>query len=252
MLGIFENKFSKELKSVSKEIQLLIRDEHLDTGSKGILDGEKIINEYLLSNEKGLAFEHLLYMISETELTISEQLLIRIYKLGDKLNIVKEDIDNEIEGLLKIDLQNKTQAKRGVASNYWFENKSVGISKTLFHKIEIPLASFDSGLQYESQPVDTIILIDWLILNLDDPSNLDGLMVSTQKGSNEETSIYIGGAHNPCDINTLKLNEIDKDVYSIECELFVDFEHEGVAKNELFKFETLIDFKRNKSAQQFA
>jgi hypothetical protein len=250
MLGLFKNKFSETLKSISKEIQLLITKNYSDKDnlSEGIIDGEKIIDDYLQSSEKGLAFEHLLYMISETELEITDRLLIKIYKLGKKLNIEREDIEDEIEGLKKIDLQTKTKAKRGIVSHYYFENETIGLSKTLFHKIEIPLTSFNSGLEYETQPIDTIILIDWLNLNLDDPNKLDGISLTTEKGSDEEITVYIGCAHNPCDINKLEFNKIDKDVYSIECELFVDFKHEGVAKNEIFKFDTLIDFNETKSA----
>lgn len=150
--------------------------------------------------------------------------------------------------MFKINLQEKAIAKRGVVSYYWFENETIKLTKTLFHKIEIPLTSFVSGLEYESEPTDTIIVFDWLNFNLKDPSNLDGIMMSTRKGSEEEISVYVGAAHNPCDINRLQLKRIEENSYSMVCEIFIDFEHEGVAKNEIFKFETIIDFKENKSA----
>ena len=245
MFWIFKNKQTEELKSISKEIQLLISNENYDSDSMGIKDGGNIIEEYLLSNEKGIAFEHLLYMISETGLELSEDLLQRIYSVGKKMGFTTDMINDEIQGVRKMNLQNKTKACQGTVTSYWFENENIRLSKTLFHRIEIPLVPFDSGLSYESQPVETVILIDWLNLKLADPSDLDGISITTEKGSNEEISIYLGSAHNPCDINMLELTKIAEQEYSILGELFIDFEHEGIAKNEIFRFETLIDFKED-------
>jgi hypothetical protein len=143
----------------------------------------------------------------------------------------------------KINLQNKAKAKRGTAEMYWFENDFVGLKKTLFHRIIIPLTAFDSGLDYESQPVKTKIFIEWLVLNLADPNDLDGLEISSRKYEKMEASVYIGGAHNICDVNRLNI-KINKDnIYFIEGELMIVFEHEGVAENEVFTFKTTIEFK---------
>jgi hypothetical protein len=142
----------------------------------------------------------------------------------------------------KINLQNKAKAKKGTAEMYWFENEFTGLKKTLFHRITIPLTPFNSGLEYESQPVKTAIFFEWLVLNLSDPTDLDGLTILSQKNEKLETSVYIGGAHNWCDVVKLNINRKKGDTYAIEGELMIDFEHEGVAQNEVFNFQTTIKF----------
>jgi hypothetical protein len=143
----------------------------------------------------------------------------------------------------KINLQNKAKAKKGTAEMYWFENEFVGLKKTLFHRITIPLTAFDSGLEYERQPVKTKIFIEWLVLDLADPTDLDGLEISNEKYEKLEASVYIGGAHNPCDVNKLTINRKKENTYIVEAELLIDFEYEGVAEKENFNFKTTIEFK---------
>ena len=143
--------------------------------------------------------------------------------------------------MTKINLQSKAKAKKGTAEMYWFENAFIGLKKTLFHRITLPLTSFNSGLNYESQPVKTEIVIDWLVLNLTHPNDLDGLTISSQKYEKMEASVYIGGAHNWCDVIELNINRKKGDIYSIKGELMIDFEHEGVAENENFTFQTTIE-----------
>jgi hypothetical protein len=145
----------------------------------------------------------------------------------------------------KINLQNKAKAKKGTAEMYWFENEFTGLEKTLFHRITLPLTPFNSGLDYESQPVKTEIVIDWLVLNLTHSTDLDGLTISSRKYEKMEATVYIGGAHNWCDVIELKINKIKRDIYSIKGELMIDFEHEGVAENENFTFQKTFKFVKN-------
>ena len=84
--------------------------------------------------------------------------------------------------------------------------------------------------------------MDWLMLNLTNPSDLDGLIISNQKYAQLEASVYIGGAHNWCDVNTLTINRKKENTYVVEGELLIDFEHEGVAEKEHFTFKTTIEF----------
>jgi hypothetical protein len=145
----------------------------------------------------------------------------------------------------KINLQNKAKAKRGTAEMYWFENDFVGLKKTLFHRITIPLTTFDSGLEYESQPVKTKIVFEWLVLDIPDPTDLDGLTISSKTYEKLEASVYIGGAHNICDVNRLNIKRKKGDTYEIEGDLLIVFEHEGVAENEIFTFKTTIKLIKN-------
>ena len=142
-----------------------------------------------------------------------------------------------------INLQNKTEAEYGKVEIYWFENENIGLQKTLFHRINIPLKSFNSGLDYESQPLETEIVIEWLNLNLPEPTNLDGLKLTTTPEDETEVSIYVGSAHNPCNIKNLELIKITDNIYEMKCELFVEFEYEGVAENEEFEFVTQLVLK---------
>jgi hypothetical protein len=144
-----------------------------------------------------------------------------------------------------IDLQNKTQVEKGTVEKYWFKNEHIGLENTLFHRIIIPLKPFDSGLDYEKQPLDTWLVIEFLKLDLPNPNELDGLVIITDKNSDNDASVYIGSAHNPFDINKLTFNKLSENIYRAEGEIEIIFEHEGVANNELFRFNTTVEFKEN-------
>ena len=145
---------------------------------------------------------------------------------------------------IKIDLQNKTKTLNGTLEKYWFANKNIGLTKTLFHKIIIPLKPFDSGIEYEQQPVDTSLIIEWLNLDLENPKNLNGINIKSDKTSEFDASIYIGNTHNPFDIKKLVFEKTDHNSYKIVGEIMVDFEHEMVAENEDFSFQTIVEFQQ--------
>ncbi len=91
---------------------------------------------------------------------------------------------------------------------------------------------FDSGLDYEEQPVKTQIVFDWFEFNLEDVGNLEKVnwdLIGDDCGV--EVSIYLGSAHNPCDIKDLKFKKIEENVFEMKCDLYIDFEHENVAEN---------------------
>ena len=56
-----------------------------------------------------------------------------------------------------------------------------------------------------------------------------------------EGSIYVGCAHNWCDVKELVFSKTDNGRYEIKGSVVVEFENEGVAKNEPFTFETTIE-----------
>ncbi len=144
----------------------------------------------------------------------------------------------------KIDLQHKTEALSGKIESYWFENEHIGLKKTLFHKLTIPLKSFDSGLDYEEQPLETLIEFDWYKLGLDNPDKLDGLNLNHDTYGNAESSVYVGSAHNWCNVKKLLLELIDDNEYKLTGELIVEFENEGVGENETFTFSTTAKYTR--------
>jgi len=142
-----------------------------------------------------------------------------------------------------IALQKKTQALTGVIECFWFENSHIGLANTLFHKISIPLASFDSGLDYEEQPVETSIEFDWYNLNLPSPEELDNLDLSHDNYVDAEASLYLGSAHNWCHVVQLEIKKLSENLFTILGEVKVEFENEGVGQNETFKFAVNASYK---------
>jgi hypothetical protein len=141
-----------------------------------------------------------------------------------------------------IQLQCKTQVKKGVIESYQFENETIGLSSTLFHRLTLPLTSFDSGLDYEEQPVETEIVLDWYKLELPNPSDLNGLNLSHSNYPDSEGSVYIGCAHNWCDVESLNITKNLNGTFDVVGKLVVEFENEGVAKNEVYTFKTTCEY----------
>lgn len=138
----------------------------------------------------------------------------------------------------KIDLQSKTTAKEGVIEIFEFEKEDIGLKKTVFHRMFIPLEPFT--LNPETKPIETKIFIDWLNLNLKSATNLDGLNLKTTAKDDSQIKIHLDNIDNPCDIDTMRIKKIETDLYQIDCELFVEFEYEKVAQNETFHFKTMM------------
>ena len=132
-----------------------------------------------------------------------------------------------------INLQAKVRPLPGRIAHYWFENERIGLKKTRFHRIEIPFEPFNSGLSYVPQPESTSLVVEWLELDVPDPGNLAGVRVSAESAPSMEATIYLGAAHNWFHISSLSLSQ-DGPIFSISCNGTVDFENEGVAKNEAF------------------
>lgn len=144
-----------------------------------------------------------------------------------------------------INLQHKTGTAKGVVEPYWFENENIGLPRTLFYRITIPLQAFDSGLEYEDQPVETEIVIEWLQLDLTDMDDLDHVQVSSKKYEKVECSIYLGWVHNICEILQLDFEKIEGNDYRITGEIYIDFEWEKIAKNEKFSFQTIVSYEKH-------
>lgn len=54
---------------------------------EGMLNGSQIVQEYLNESELGLAIEHLLYMIYESEIDYSNEIIEKINELTSKYKI---------------------------------------------------------------------------------------------------------------------------------------------------------------------
>ena len=60
--------------------------------------------------------------------------------------------------MININLQDKTKALEGNIQKRKYRLRNYLFKQTFF-KIEIPLDSFESGLEFEEQPVNTLILL---------------------------------------------------------------------------------------------
>lgn len=76
----------KTIAELSNEIFNVILKSGLKTDSCGIKNGNEIITEYLNKNELGLAYEHLEYIVFETDFSlISEQ--------NEKINLIAKQLE---------------------------------------------------------------------------------------------------------------------------------------------------------------
>lgn len=141
-----------------------------------------------------------------------------------------------------IGLQSKARLQEGTIEHYWFENEHVGLARTLFHRMCIPFEPFDSGLDYVPQPERTELVVEWMNLGLEDPAELDGVRIAMGQTPHVEASIYLGGAHNWYHIEKLTLTR-DGSRYRVVGTGTVEFEREGVGKDERFAFEAMVAYR---------
>ncbi|RUO34813.1 hypothetical protein [Aliidiomarina soli] len=138
----------------------------------------------------------------------------------------------------RINLQAKTKALPGVIECYAAQSPHTRAREARIHRLMIPLQLFDSGLDYEEQPVDTVLLFDHYLLKLSAPGELGGLNLSHDYYPDAEASVYLGNAHNRCEVERLELEHIQSNEFKVSGDLLIDFENEMVAENERFSFVT--------------
>ncbi len=89
MLNTFTKSIKKEIAELSNQILDVIVENGFESDSCGIKDGNEIITEYLTQNELGLAYEHLEYVISETDLSLNSEQTKTMIFIAEKLGIKK-------------------------------------------------------------------------------------------------------------------------------------------------------------------
>lgn len=93
---MFKSSFKIQLKPLTKEIltdEWRNKNSIKNTKSLGIKDAESIILEFLEHREYGLAYEHLNYVISETDMQVSK---LHIEKLQELEFILVQKIKDRI------------------------------------------------------------------------------------------------------------------------------------------------------------
>lgn len=136
----------------------------------------------------------------------------------------------------RINFQDRATPREGTISFYWFENENIGLKRTRFHRIQVEFDPLDTGCDYIEQPELPKLTVEWIELDIDDPSRLAGVDIYSTYYRNMEASIYLGAAHNPIDVSSMHLKEIETNRYEIKASLRMDFEFEGVAESEDFNF----------------
>lgn len=92
-----KRQFIKSIERVADEAQQLIDaefakcDDHPPPGSaldqNGLRDGKDIVLDYIAHNEGGIALDHLIYMIYETGITLSQESKTLISDLAQDMQI---------------------------------------------------------------------------------------------------------------------------------------------------------------------
>jgi len=132
-------------------------------------------------------------------------------------------------------------AKPGQMQAHLFQNLHIGLAPTLFYNIMIPLEPFDSGLEWEEQPVHTEFRLEFVRLPTKDWRNLDGKSFEVAQ-DDADGSIYLGTAHNPVDIRRIQFTRLSETTLQINCSLFCDFESEMIADSVLVELTTEVKF----------
>jgi hypothetical protein len=80
--------------SVQLELNKLFASTEVIEGSSldqaGLSDGQAIVEEYLSHGENGLALEHVVYMISEPPVTITEELRKQLIEVAGSMGIADQ------------------------------------------------------------------------------------------------------------------------------------------------------------------
>ncbi|PKV50923.1 hypothetical protein ATE84_2992 [Aquimarina sp. MAR_2010_214] len=87
--AFFGNSIKNEIRELAKSIlndQWKSRVSSVEIESTGILDGQEIVFEFLEKNESGCAFDHLNYVVSETETKLTAEQVVKIKQIDKKLN----------------------------------------------------------------------------------------------------------------------------------------------------------------------
>lgn len=77
-----------------------------------------------------------------------------------------------------------------------------------------PLEPFDSGLEWEEQPVHTGFCLEFVQLPIKDWRDLDGKSFEMTEGD-ADGSIYLGATRNPVDIHRMEFARVDGSTFRL-------------------------------------
>lgn len=114
----------------------------------------------------------------------------------------------------------------------------------LAYGVSIPVRSFDSGLEWVQQPETPEFDLNPFPFAVRDWRGLEGQAFQPDKKEVNNSSVYIGSAHNPVDVLYIQFGKRVGTRFQLTCVLFCDFAFEGVAQNETIAFVTEVEFMR--------
>lgn len=123
-----------------------------------------------------------------------------------------------------------------------FQDPQLGPGPALYYDITIPLEPFDSGLDWEEQPVRTEFSLEFLKLPVEDWRDLHERSFELAQDE-ADASIYLGGAHNPVEVRRIHFTRVGETALQIDCTLFCDFEAEMVAESLALELTTEVEFE---------
>jgi hypothetical protein len=132
--------------------------------------------------------------------------------------------------------------KSGQMRAHLFQNPHIRLAPTLFYDITIPLEPFDSGLEWEEQPVHTEFRLEFMKLPMKDWRDLDGKSFEVAQ-DDADGSIYLGSAHNPVNVRRIQFTRLGETTLRINCSLLCDFESERIADSVMLELTTEVEFK---------
>jgi len=134
------------------------------------------------------------------------------------------------------------QTELGTMKTRLYKNEHTGLPMILNYEIDVPLQEFNSGVEYEIQPVKTGFVLDCIPLPIQ-----DWRMLTNQYFSFNRTyyhgGLSVGNAHNPVFIDSLKIRRTELGAFVIDCSLLCDFEFQSQWESEEIRFNADIVFK---------
>lgn len=105
--GMVISDVENQIKEIAEDVQELIDQEFKRVNNKpssgsaldqaGLKDGKEIVEDYLSHGEAGIALEHIVYMIAETEINISPETKRKIIYCAQKFG-VSDDLEKMLQG----------------------------------------------------------------------------------------------------------------------------------------------------------
>jgi len=134
----------------------------------------------------------------------------------------------------------------GELSSTVFENEHVGISRSVFFRILIPIAPFD----FEGESVETSVRLDLIDFGVTDWRLLNDKSFVFPVNPAEgyiDGSMYLGHAHNPADVTRIAFGRFTDSSVEVDFDIAFDFTYEGPSRlgKPSFTWRVVLNFDPN-------